>query len=82
MIAEGVKGLLRISKESFVVWALRMAEASERSARGFGDLVTVVGWSEKGDLRTVLKFSRREVVEIIEERRAEKCSSFVGAMMK
>lgn len=42
MIAEGVKGLFRISKESLVVWALRMEEASERSAKGFGEVVVVV----------------------------------------
>ena len=35
VIAEGVKGELRISRESFVVWALRMMAAVERSASGF-----------------------------------------------
>lgn len=36
VIAEGVKGLLRIRSESFVVCALRIWEASERRASGFG----------------------------------------------
>ena len=36
VMAEGVNGLLRMRRESFVVWALRILEASEISARGLG----------------------------------------------
>ena len=36
VIAEGVKGLLRMRRESLVVCALRILEASERRARGLG----------------------------------------------
>ena len=36
VIAEGVKGLLSIRSESFVVCAFRIWEASERRASGFG----------------------------------------------
>lgn len=66
MIAEGVKGLLRISRESFVVWALRMEDASERSARGFGEeeevvvIVVVIGSATEGSLRALSKLSRRD----------------------
>lgn len=35
-IAEGVNGLLMMSSDSFVVWALRRFEASCSSRRGLG----------------------------------------------
>ena len=46
VISEGVKGLLRTRRESFVVCALRIAEASERSARAFGGLGLFCSWFE------------------------------------
>lgn len=41
-IAEGVKGLLRRRRESFVVWAWRRDDASWRRERAFGGLGMVV----------------------------------------
>lgn len=49
VIALGVKGLLRRSRLSFVVWDLRRREASRRTWRGFGGSgwdVLVVGVGE------------------------------------
>ncbi len=37
VIADGVKGLFRIRRDSFVVCALRIWEASERTARGLSE---------------------------------------------
>ena len=77
MIADGVKGLLRISKESFVVCALRMEAASKRSARGFGEeeeVVVLVGFAAEGSLRALSKLSRRNLVEAIDFCRAERWS--------
>lgn len=45
VIAVGVKGLLRIRRESLVVWALRIDDASERRARGLGGF-DIVGTDE------------------------------------
>lgn len=80
MIAEGVNGLLRISKESLVVWALRMEEASDRSARGFGEeaaeeeVVVVIELAAGGSLRALSQLSRRVLVEAEVFCRVEKWS--------
>lgn len=42
-MAEGVKGLLIMRRDSWVVRALSIAEASERSWRGFAELESVLG---------------------------------------
>lgn len=67
-IAEGVKGLLRRRRESFVVWA-RREEASWRRERAFGGLGMGFWW--EGVERMVWKVWRR-VVSVVSgaERRA------------
>ena len=58
VIADGVNGLFRISRDSLVVCALRIWEASESRARGWGE--SSVGRREGvGDWRAVWKRLRR-----------------------
>ena len=52
VIAEGVKGLLRMRRDSFVVCALRILEASERRASGLGGSWMSAG-DDVGDCRAV-----------------------------
>ena len=54
-----LKGSLRRSRESFVVWALRREEASEQRARGFGE-EGIGGCGGMGEWRACWKVSRRE----------------------
>ena len=62
VIAEGVRGLLRIRSESFVVCALRICEASERRASGFGGSWIAVGGGV-GDWRAVWKLCMSALVD-------------------
>ena len=62
VIAEGVKGLLRIRSDSFVVCALRICEASERRASGFGGSWMAVDGGV-GDWRAVWKLCMRALVD-------------------
>lgn len=55
VIADGVNGLFRMRRDSLVVCALRIWEASERRARGF----SMGGWAGVGDWRAVWKRWRR-----------------------
>ena len=71
VMAEGVNGLLRRRRESFVVCALRTLEASERRARGLGGLAIEVGGVE-GDWRVLWKVRMRVVVEEMVVRRVWK----------
>ena len=54
----GLNGLLRRSRESFVVWAFRREDASERRAKGLGEEGSeeLVG---RGDWRAWRKVVRR-----------------------
>ena len=61
-MAEGVKGLLRIRSESFVVCALRICEASERRASGFGGSWIAEG-DGVGDWRAAWKLCMRALVD-------------------
>ena len=54
-IAVGVKGLLRMRRESLVVCALRTDEASERRASGFGGFEIVESNGELGVSRVFSK---------------------------
>lgn len=58
LIADGVNGLFRIRRDSLVVCALRIWEASERRARGLGES-SMGGWAGVGDRRAVRKRWRR-----------------------
>lgn len=62
VIAEGVKGLLRIRSESFVVCAFRIWEASERRASGFGGSWMAEGGGV-GDWRAAWKLCMRALVD-------------------
>ena len=62
VIAEGVKGLLRIRSESFVVCALRIWEASERRASGFGGS-RMAEDGGVGDWRAAWKLCMRALVD-------------------
>ena len=81
VIAEGVKGLLRIRSESFVVCALRIWEASERRASGFGG-----SWMAEdggvGDWRAAWKLCMRALVDDSAVRSAARLSvSLDGAII-
>jgi hypothetical protein len=80
-IAEGVKGLFRIRRDSFVVCALRTEEASERTARGSGEVVMVAGFAAGGCLRRVSKLSRRDLVEMMDFWRVRRCSFSMVAVI-
>ena len=54
VIADGVNGLFRMRRDNLVVCALRIWEASERRARGLGE-VSMDGWAGVGDWRAVWK---------------------------
>ncbi len=54
VIADGVNGLFRIRRDSLVVCALRIWEASERRAKGFGES-SISGLAGVGDWRVVWK---------------------------
>ena len=54
VIADGVNGLFRTRRDSFVVCAFRICEASERRARGLGE-PCMGGWAGVGDWRAVWK---------------------------
>lgn len=56
-IADGVNGLFKSRRDSFVVCALRTWEASERRARGFGES-SMGGWAGGGDCSAVWKRRR------------------------
>lgn len=58
VMADGVNGLLRMRRDSLVVCALRIWEASERRARGLGEF-SMGGWAGVGDWRAVWKRCRR-----------------------
>ena len=58
VIADGVKGLFKIRRDSLVVCALRTCEASERRARGLGESSMAVR-AGVGDWRDVWKRWRR-----------------------
>ena len=62
VIAEGVKGLLRIRSESFVVCALRICEASDRRASGLGGSWIAEGGGV-GDWRAAWKLCMRALVD-------------------
>lgn len=62
VIAEGVKGLLRIRSESLVVCALRIWEASESRASGFGGSWITEG-DGVGDWRAAWKLCMRALVD-------------------
>lgn len=66
-ISEGVKGLLRARRESFVTWALRTLALSERRARGLIGVGVSGGGRARGGgvvgvLRAVVKVRRRDFV--------------------
>lgn len=62
VIAEGVKGLLSIRSESFVVCALRICEASDRRASGFGGCLMAEDGGV-GDWRAAWKLCMRALVD-------------------
>lgn len=80
VIAEGVKGLLRMRRESLVVCALRILEASERRARGLGgSWISACG--EAGDRRAFWKLCMRAVIEaMVAWRVARPSASLDGAI--
>ncbi len=75
VMAEGVKGLLRMRSDSLVVWAFRMEAESERRRSGFGGSGTS---SVDGERlwRAVWKFFTRAVVDARLARRAERPSEY------
>ncbi len=80
VIAEGVKGLLRIRSESFVVCALRICEASERRASGFGGSWMAEGGGV-GDWRAAWKLCMRALVDDSVVRSVIRLSSLDGAII-
>jgi hypothetical protein len=82
VIAEGVKGLFRISRDSFVVCALRTEEASERTAKGSGDVVVVASFAAGACSRRVSKLSRSDLVEMMDFWRAWRCSFSMIVVMR
>ncbi len=81
VIAEGVKGLLRIRSESFVVCAFRIWKASERSASGFGGSWMAEGGGV-GDWRAAWKLCMRALVDDSVVRSAARLSaSLDGAIL-
>ena len=53
VMAVGVKGLLSMSKDSFVVCAFKRAQASESRRRGFGGLEISDGGDASAEVREV-----------------------------
>ena len=72
-MAEGVKGLLSINSESFVVWALKILHESDKRARGCGGLL-ILALAGRDDRRAIWKLSMRAMVELTETWRAPRPS--------
>lgn len=81
VIAEGVKGLLRMRRDSFVVCALMILEASERRASGLGGS-WMSACDDVGDCIAVRKFLMRAVIVTMVAWRVARLSVFfTGAML-
>lgn len=75
VMAEGVKGLLIMRRESWVVRALRMAEASRRSCRGFGESVWGI-WGVVELLEFRRAFSKLWISAVVESMKIFNAASF------
>lgn len=81
LMAEGVNGLLRMRRDSLVVCALRIWEASERRARGLGEF-SMGGWAGVGLWRAVWKRWRRALrFEMVVCKVMRASTSLEGAIM-
>lgn len=80
VIADGVNGLFRMRRDSLVVCALRIWEASDRRARGLGE-VSMGGWAGTGDWRAVEKrWTRVLRFEMVVCKMTRASSSLEGAI--
>lgn len=78
VMAVGVKGLLSMRRESFVVCALSKEQASESSRRGFGGL-TISGAGDVVDVNESWKVERRASVESMVTLRVDRSSEDLEA---